>query len=584
MENENKELDFVISLLKKDIINKNNSIFPNIPIFSEQKKYNTNSKNIKENIPKINSKNKPLISFKKFKDLPEISSTNSFRQNHFISNPPNIFKNISNNISKSLLDNNIYFQSQRKNLRTSPQPFNLKIRYLNFRPYVDIPTTIINGNENKKNNNSFPLKPQYFFKMLGNECLLVRNLLEDNGFVQTNSNDFSILWQSGHIKINLYSEVNEWQKLNHFPRSNELTRKDLLYKNVTKLKYSFPNNKFNFIPESFILPNEHKFLEDEMSKNLNELWIIKPVAMSQGRGIFLTNKINDIPSGYNMIASKYISNPYLINNKKFDLRVYVFVSSIMPLRIYRYKEGLVRFASDEYSSDYNDRCSHLTNYAVNKNNKNYKMNHDPEETDFNTSKWNFAGLKNYFLQNQIDYEQIFNKIDDIIIKTFISCENSLLKAVEKNCKYRNTCFELFGFDILFDKSLNPWLIEVNLSPNLHYDAPIDLKIKGEMIAEIFDLIRVVPYDLRNEYYGNGFNIGLITKTIKELQTIKMNKEMREMIWDTNEEYQRVKKFKRIFPTEKYFEYRKYFDKEREINLILGLIEFDKSKKVKKKEN
>ena len=89
MENENKELDFVISLLKKDIINKNNSIFPNIPIFSQQKKYNTNSKNIKENIPKINSKNKPLISFKKFKDLPEISSTNSFRQNHFISNPPN---------------------------------------------------------------------------------------------------------------------------------------------------------------------------------------------------------------------------------------------------------------------------------------------------------------------------------------------------------------------------------------------------------------------------------------------------------------------------------------------------------------
>ena len=101
-----------------------------------------------------------------------------------------------------------------------------------------------------------------------------------------------------------------------------------------------------------------------------------------------------------------------------------------------------------------------------------------------------------------------------------------------------------------------------------------------MLAEIFDLIRVVPYDLRNEYYGNGFNIGYIIKTVKELQKIKMNKQMKEMIWETNEEYKRVNKFKRIFPTENYFEYRKYFDKEREINLILGLIEFDKSKKFK----
>ena len=57
---------------------------------------------------------------------------------------------------------------------------------------------------------------------------------------------------------------------------------------------------------------------------------------------------------------------------------------------------------------------------MNKNNKNYIKNNDPEETDFSTSKWNFSGLRQYFEQKGINYNVIFDKIDDIIIKTFIS--------------------------------------------------------------------------------------------------------------------------------------------------------------------
>ena len=132
------------------------------------------------------------------------------------------------------------------------------------------------------------------------------------------------------------------------------------------------------MPISYLLPNEISFLKDEMSKE-NQLFIIKPVASSQGRGIFLTDNINNIPSGFNMIASKYILNPFLINKKKFDLRIYVFVTSIVPLKINRYDEGLTRFASDEYNEDINDKFSHLTNYAINKTNKNYKKNSDFEK-------------------------------------------------------------------------------------------------------------------------------------------------------------------------------------------------------------
>lgn len=50
-----------------------------------------------------------------------------------------------------------------------------------------------------------------------------------------------------------------------------------------------------------------------------------------------------------MIASEYISNPLLIDDYKFDLRVYVAITSINPLRVYMYEEGLTRFATVKYN-------------------------------------------------------------------------------------------------------------------------------------------------------------------------------------------------------------------------------------------
>jgi tubulin polyglutamylase TTLL5 len=70
-------------------------------------------------------------------------------------------------------------------------------------------------------------------------------------------------------------------------------------------------------------------------------------------------------------------------------------------------------------------------------------------------------------------------------------------AFNNTVEIKNSCFELYGFDILLDSSLNPWLIEVNLSPNLHCDSPLDLKIKGELIAEIFDIISKNLSHIRN---------------------------------------------------------------------------------------
>lgn len=117
----------------------------------------------------------------------------------------------------------------------------------------------------------------------------------------------------------------------------------------------FGKDEFNIIPDTYILPDEfadfyshfHKLKAKEVQNNQ---WIIKPQNSSQGKGIYIIDDISEVPIDEQCIVSKYITNPLLINGLKFDLRVYVLITSFDPWRIYVYDEGLARFASEAYQS------------------------------------------------------------------------------------------------------------------------------------------------------------------------------------------------------------------------------------------
>ena len=70
--------------------------------------------------------------------------------------------------------------------------------------------------------------------------------------------------------------------------------------------------------------------------------------------------------------------------------------------------------------------------------------------------------------------------------------------MKKNGMYRSNCFEVFGFDILLDSDLKPWLIEVNLSPSLSPDSPLDMVIKQSLLIDTFNLTGVRKFDRRKE--------------------------------------------------------------------------------------
>lgn len=83
-----------------------------------------------------------------------------------------------------------------------------------------------------------------------------------------------------------------------------------------------------------------------------------------------------------VVAQTYIDDPYLVDGLKFDLRMYVLIFGIHPLRIYLFDDGLARFATNTYQSakegDINDLFTHLTNYAINKNSQNYVQNENQD--------------------------------------------------------------------------------------------------------------------------------------------------------------------------------------------------------------
>ena len=187
----------------------------------------------------------------------------------------------------------------------------------------------------------------------------------------------------------------------------------------------------------------------------------------------------------------------LIDDYKFDLRVYVAITSINPLRVYMYEEGLTRFATVKYnqSSKKQSRYVHLTNYSLNKFNANF-INNTDADVDDQGSKWSLTALRRKMAAIGIDHDKIFKKIEDIIIKTIISGENVINNATEMFVPYSSNCFELLGFDVLIDDVFEPWLLEVNLSPSLNCDSPLDQKIKSNLIADLFNLAGMIHLEER----------------------------------------------------------------------------------------
>ena len=100
-----------------------------------------------------------------------------------------------------------------------------------------------------------------------------------------------------------------------------------------------------------------------------------------------------------------------------------------PLRVFVFREGLARFATEEYVGPYRNNLDnlymHLTNYAINKNSENFEANEDSAEDDCG-HKRSVSSIFKYIEENEpesgLTAAKLWAQIDDIAVKTLISAQ------------------------------------------------------------------------------------------------------------------------------------------------------------------
>ena len=300
-----------------------------------------------------------------------------------------------------------------------------------------------------------------------------------------------------------------YQKINHFPGMVNIYRKSHLARAMIRMQKVSPA-EYDFFPRTWILPYEAGDVAKYLDGGKDRCVIIKPSGGAQGKGIYLTMTSKGIKPDEDAVAQVYISRPLLIDGLKFDLRIYVLVTSVDPLRILIYREGLVRLCTTPYQSPdpSNVACTymHLTNYSVNKHNPIFQQptnssEHGPGHTttEEQSSKRSLGWLWNWLSSKGMDSEGVWRDISDIIVKTLISIQATLAQSY-RSCKVDSsahspfTCFEVLGFDIMITDNLKPCLVEVNHMPSFRTDSALDSRVKVGLIENTLRLLNVSPED------------------------------------------------------------------------------------------
>ncbi|EGR33532.1 tubulin-tyrosine ligase family protein, putative, partial [Ichthyophthirius multifiliis] len=315
-----------------------------------------------------------------------------------------------------------------------------------------------------------------------------------------NSSEWNISWQDYYISEDILRKMLPFQKINHFPGSYNLGKKNYLGKNLQKMRQKYPLD-YDFFPKTWLLPYQYEELrqyceKEKQKKQKKPVLIVKPEASSQGKGIYIVKNMQKIKNDQHVVVQEYIKKPYLIDGLKFDFRLYVLVRSVCPLKIFLYREGLARFGTIKYvkpkKGNLKNMCMHLTNYAINKLNEDFQFNQDINQED-QGHKRSFSSVLKYLNEKGEDYNKVILQIKQIVNKTMCSVQpylSHLYKSSQLKTENNQMCFEIFGFDILLDSNLKPFLLEVNHTPSFSTDTPLDYNIKKYLILDTLILVNI----------------------------------------------------------------------------------------------
>ena len=211
-----------------------------------------------------------------------------------------------------------------------------------------------------------------------------------------------------------------------------LSNKKAMFLNIKLFYEAMGKDPFNALPVTFHVktglddPEFARFKayyfkeEEEVKKQKTaqegkrNIWIVKPGEnTNRGNGITVLKEFEEIKSliaestankRRTCIVQKYIHNPLLINKRKFDIRLYAFLSSVNGnLKGYFYQDGYLRTSCREFNlQNLSNRMIHLTNDAVQKKSDDYGK--------FEAgNKLSYTDFQNYIDKNYNDLNVCFDR-------------------------------------------------------------------------------------------------------------------------------------------------------------------------------
>ena len=306
----------------------------------------------------------------------------------------------------------------------------------------------------------------------------------------------NLCWTDSAVGMNQVMKMGRMQKINHFPGMFELVRKAGTARNLNKMLKAI-GKEYKVFPQTFMLPADYTELKKEWEHGKshgNKTFIVKPSKGCQGNGIRLTRCLDDISPHEPNIVQRYMHRPHLLDGYKYDLRLYVLLTSIEPLRCFLFREGLVRVCTQKYApleKNMGDVRMHLTNYSINKDSENFVQPEDGEDCA-DAHKRTVSSLMRTLEAEGHDTERLWQQIGEVCVKTLISVQ-AHLEHQYASCRGRaddagSGCFELLGFDIMFDYKLRPFLLEVNHTPSFRCDSPLDSQVKMAALKGTMEMV------------------------------------------------------------------------------------------------
>lgn len=285
-------------------------------------------------------------------------------------------------------------------------------------------------------------------------------LLKDNNFFKFEENVFK-------IKIKGNKMIKFSRKFKFFPKNKDFIT--LIWDD--KIKH-LTNNKIksvDLIPKE-LTPKIYLNIKDLKEHSNETKYFIKPIVGSRGENIkILTKKqiIKDKLDLNKILIQDYIT-PSLINNKKYDIRMYYFVSKKdNNLSTFIGLNGKIRLCSKDYN-----KGGEITNSSL-LNNKTNSI----EELQ--------GSLLNLLPNEQ---ENIFKAIQEF--------NQHFIKNLET---VSNNFVNLYGIDLIKDSNDKIWILEINGNPNwqVKQDSDVLRQIKTNLFNEILKI-------LSNQYYSTNY--------------------------------------------------------------------------------